>query len=664
MAVTVPSLSVAPLPTATLPSAIAAPVPARYLPTAPADAPLPPTIAAPMRRPPTGAASLVDVLDSFIATSRLYDGMTGRAASVSEIEEFRELATRLYLAPSRGTNGVSAAGLRRELTSRWPTTARRARVLQAALDLPKLTAEGIVRTNVRAPSGKELERSLIAAAWPTAVDGRAVADVVIVGGGPGGLSTALHAADAGLRAVLFEAGHIAQSFSDAGMRPVYRMRTPSPRNSLAQAPFSPPSLIARSGLEPQLDTIRRRGQDADSARFRRDRTPPEGRARVGIAPGDATVASARNELLQHFAATADHAAAMGSKLVERAPVTSWRLLHDIRHGFLYEVRTAAGHRLYARHLVLAQGQVGSDAEHGRSLDALAGSMAPADSLPLKDRRDVVAAAKRLSRLAADLRRGRAPPRIPLVHDGLLGMPEVRESLSLLPEGSRVAVVGSGESAAKAALDVLRMNPGAKVDLFVKDPLAAAQLQIPKEHATPAAIAEAHADPQRARHTLAEWKAFGTPITPDTLADIDEERRAGRISLHVLHGRFAKGGAAWVRRSTRKRTTYSVLDAAGNRLADIDGAFVWATGYDRASLRADPLTASLEAAGRLERVGGDGFDALEYRRGPDGLASAADSRLYVVGAQSFSLSADSAIPGIVARAARVAARIAELVRRAL
>ncbi|MDX6770823.1 MAG: FAD-dependent oxidoreductase [Elusimicrobiota bacterium] len=639
------------------PFAVAAPVAA-----APADAPRAHRSPVNPYVPPAGAgtASLADVLDSFTASSRLYDGLAGRRGSVTEVEEFRQLAERLYLTPAWSASAASPSALRRELTRALPTLPRRGRVLRAVLELPKLTAEGIVRTRVYAPSARALELDLLAEGWPTAADGRAIADAVVVGGGPGGLSTALHAADAGARVVVFEAGHLAQSFTDAGMRPVYRMRTPSPRNSLAQAPFSPPGLIARAGLETRLELIRGRGQRADASRFRREGSAPQGRARNGLdpsAPADAAAASARNELLQHFAATADEVESLGSKLVERAPVSSWRVIEDPRHGRLYEVRTGAGHRVYARNLVLAQGQVGADGEHGRSMDALASALRPAETLILKDRRALDADAKRLASLASALRRGRAPPRLPVVHDGLLGMPEVREIFALLPAGSRVAVAGSGESAAKAALDLLRVNRGLSVDLFVKGRLSAAQLQIPKEHATPDAIAAAHSDPARARETLDEWKAFGTPVTPDTLSDLMDARLEGRVTLHELDGRFAPDGAAWLRRGSHRKPTYLVTSRDGARLAAIDGGFVWATGYDRGSLRADPLTASLETAGRLVRVGGDGHDAQEFRRGPDGLSSALDARLFVVGAQSFSLSADSAIPGIVARAARVAETIA-------
>lgn len=646
----VPALS----PALAAPSSLSAPVPVpaalrpALLAAAAAPAPVPaPAAAVPL----PAAAALARVVADPVLAGALFDGMTGVASSREERAEFARLAAGLYAAAPGSEESVSPTKLRARLSrpTRDPEkNESRRRLLRALLDLPRLTAEGMVRVRLRAPSAETLKKDLLAAGWKTR-RGVPVADAVIVGGGPAGLSTALQAADKGAKVVLFEGGWLAQSFSDAAMKPVYRMRTNSTRNSLAQEPFSAPGLVARAGLAAGLGAIRSEGREADAARSALDGRPPLGRASEGLADDDAAAASARVELLQHFAKTADEVERLGSRIVEKAPVESARKRAD----GLWEVRTAAGHRILARKLVLAQGQVGGAIQHTKDAAPAAEALPEDARIVLNGRADLEARAALLASAVRALRRGRAPPRLPVIHDSLLGSPEVREYLALLPKGRSAAVIGSGESAAKAVMDLLRVNPGLTVHLYVKEALAQAQLQIPTAHAAPDAIRAAQDDPAAAARTLAEWKAYGTPITPATYADLKDEQARGRVVVHALGARFdaREGGsirAAWDGASLRLESAESA--------ASITGALVWASGYDRRALRADPLTAALERDGLLRRVGGKGFDAEEFAVGPDRLASAADPDLYVAGAQSFALSADSAIPGAVARAARLAEAI--------
>ncbi len=614
--------------------------------------PVLPAAAQPLAPAPVPAVSaLASLVADPALAGALFDGMTGVVSTPEERKEFARLAAGLYAAAPE--DAISPTLLRRRLsrpTPKNPEKSRaRVRMLRALLDLPKLTAEGMVRVKLRTPSGDELRRVLLASGWKKK-GGEPVADAVIVGGGPAGLSTALQAADKGAKVVLLEAGWLAQSFSDAAMKPVYRMRTNSVRNSLAQDPFSDPALVARAGLVANLKSLRSEGKQADARRYALDGRPPIGRAAEGLGDEDPAVASARVELLQHFAQAADEVERLGSKIVEKAPVVS----ATKRPDGLWEIRTATGHRILARKLVLAQGQVGSDVQHAKDPGPVAAALPERARLILNGRADLEARASRLAAAVRALRLGRAPPSLPVVHDSLLGSPEVREYLALLPKGRSVAVIGSGESAAKAVIDALRLNPGLIVHLFVKDALTQAQLQIPTPHAAPDAINRAQDDPVAARKSLEEWKAFGTPITPATYADLQDETARGRVVVHALGAHFdaREGGsiaASWDGKALTLRS------ATGSAL--ITGALIWASGYDRRALRMDPLTASLEQAGLLRRVGGSGFDSNEFAVGPDRLSSAADSDLYVAGSQSFALSADSAIPGAVARAAKIAEAIA-------
>ena len=637
-ALAAPALVAAPL--AAPSAALNAALPAAAKPLAPVPVALVAPVVAPL-------AALV--ADPALA-GRLFDGMTGVVSSPEERKEFARLAAGLYAAAPEAA--ISATALRRRLSRPTKNPLKdeaRGRMLRALLDLPKLTAEGIVRVKLRTPTDGELKRALLAAGWAKA-GGEPVADAVIVGGGPAGLSTALQAADKGAHVVLLEGGWLAQSFSDAAMKPVYRMRTNSTRNSLAQDPFSDPALVARAGLVANLKSLRADGKKTGADRFALDGRPPIGRAGEELGKDDAAAASARVELLQHFAQSAEEIERLGSKIVEKAPVVS----AVKRVDGLWEIRTAAGHLILARKLVLAQGQIGSEAQHVKDPAPVASALPEKVRLVLNGRADLEARAALLAAAVRALRLGRAPPSLPVVHDSLLGSPEIREYLALLPKGRSVAVIGSGESAAKAVIDVLRLNGGLVVHLFVKDELTQAQLQIPTPHAAPDAIKRAQEDPEEARKSLDEWKAFGTPITPATFADLKDESARGRVVVHALGARFdaREGGSIQASWDGQGLTLKS---ASGE--SRITGALIWASGYDRKSLRSDPLTASLEAAGLLRRVGGIGPDANEFAIGPDRLSSAADSDLYVAGSQSFALSADSAIPGAVARAAKVAQAIA-------
>lgn len=596
------------------------------------------------------------------------------------IGKFQEVLRKIFLtAPGRRGDASLAALDDRAARSGDPETVALARVLN---DLPRLTAEGMVRVSPRTLTADQLEDRQ--AGWDRDADGRPIADLVVVGAGPAGLSTGLHAAHLGLKTVVLEAGYAAQSFSDAAMKPVYRMRTPSTRNSLAQAPFSPPELVADAGMLGKLDAYREIGQSADSALYAKTRTPPLLGARAGLdAPAaDAAIASARNELLQHFSDAVAAIEKRGGIVAERSPVQSVTKGAD----GLWTI-VVGGRVQRARKLALAQGQVGTALQHATLPPDLvrAARDAGLDALTLKDRNDLENENGALDALSRTLAAGKTPRRRLLLNDALLGSPQVERAFRLLPRGARAMVVGSGESAVKAAVAALRLNPGLKLDLFVKDALQPAQLQIPTAHAAPDAIARALNDPDEAARTVAEWEAFGTPVTPATLADLEALKAAGRLRVIPLGKKCIAAAdgdpdpnhTIEIHRARRgNRTVVQVFavdpevvahlqaegigarDAVSGRwlVSEIDGPIVSAVGYGRASLRRDPLTTGLAAEGRLVPTrGATKATAHEFavsRENP--LVSAGDPDLYFVGAQNTTMSADSAIPGAVARAAAIAA----------
>ena len=594
-------------------------------------------------------------------------------------DRFQELVERVFLSVPRRKGSTSLAALR-SLAEEKGDEGERA-LVRVLADLPRLTAEGMIRSSLSAPSPKKLDT--LQKGWPKDKKGRPIADAVVIGAGPAGLSAALHAAHAGLKTVVFEAGYAAQSFSDAGMKSVYRMRTPTTRNSLLQAPFSPPELVAELGMAGRLADYRAAGQAADDALYARTGLPPIGGARAGLESADPGIASARNELLQHFSEVAAEIGRRGGILAELSPVASVTKDAD----GLYTI-TANGRVQRARKLILAQGQVGTSVEHVRVPKDLVAALGDAglSSLLLRDHRDLARESKTIDGWLRTLSAGRRPSRRLVLNDALLGSAEMERGFRLLPRGTRAMIVGSGESAVKAAVAVLRLNPGVSVDLFVKERLEPAQLQLPAAHAAPEAIARALTDPDEAARTIAEWEAFGTPVTPATLADLEALKAAGRLRVIALGKKCIAAAcdaaepdpAHTVELSVDERGVLRVYasdpaviaqlrkDGIGSReagtgrwlIGEIDGPLISSTGYDRTSLRRDPLTSGLSASGLLRAHGGRSKATINEfamsRSNP--LVSAADPDLYFVGPQNVAMSADSAIPGAVARAAAVVADI--------
>jgi hypothetical protein len=566
------------------------------------------------------------------------------------VETFQNALRRVYLTPPNGRGSAQALSiLALDESALGEVKSRSAKALARVMnDVSRLAAEGMIRARISAPTPEQLDAR--EREWERDAQGRPIADVAVIGAGPAGLSTGLHAAHAGLKTVVFE------------------------------APFSPPELVADEGLVARLPEYRAAGQSADLALYALTRAPPILGARNGLDSGDPAIASARNELLQHFAAAADAIARRGGIVAERSRVESavkdadglWTLLVN-------------GRVQRARKLVLAQGQVGVDVEHAQFPTDLrrAARRAGLNAVVFKDYRDLRASTGELATMTRALAERKIPARRLMINDALLGSAPIERMFRLLAPQTRVMVVGSGESAVKAAVAVLRLNPRATVDLYVKNRLQAAQLQIPAAHAAPEAIARALSDPAAAETSLREWEAIGTPVTPATLADLEALKSAGRLRIIPLGKKCIAAAIgdpdpahtieiARVRRDGREKVRVFAVDpeviahlrregiggvdeATGRWLiSEIDGPIVAAVGYSRPSLRGDPITSALTASLRLVPThGGTKATANEFalsRARP--LRSAGDPDLYLVGAQNVAMSADSAIPGAVARAAAI------------
>lgn len=384
---------------------------------------------------------------------------------------------------------------------------------------PQNCADGLYRTqDYYVPPGA-LQLGAMARGWDVS-DDLPIADTVVVGAGPGGLTTAWQLARLGGRVVCFESELAGAAFSDAGAKPVHNMRTSSDTTNLIQEGHALATLEHPLSLHGNLADHRVLALDGQRAEARLTGIPTHGVARESRDIEDRNAPSNRGELFEHLARIS-HSLAIDFEdafLCERSPVNGveWE-------DGLFTVTTSRGHKVKAKNVVLATGLTGPRGEKARLLPQFTQLGDAVTSLGVD--KDVSSQAEELARLT----RGEVKKPL-IVHDRLLGQQAVRQSFQALPEGSRAAVVGSGESAVKAALELLHLNPGVSVDLFCKEKLEAAQVQLPNENFHPAVRETTMQDPQAVENAEKRFDLFGTPVTPRTLQEMLEMQATGRMRL--------------------------------------------------------------------------------------------------------------------------------------
>lgn len=389
---------------------------------------------------------------------------------------------------------------------------------------PQNVADGLYRGRDFYVSPGHLQSHALSAGWDTEIDKQGqvipIADAVVVGAGPGGLSTAHQLAKRGARVVTFEAELAGASFSDAGAKSVHHLRTTAYLTNLVRDGFdyiTGPGTPEASELEHPASLLGRLEEYGELAKKGREAIKSLTDVEIQDIPAyphgfqDTSAPATRGMFFAHLSKVADSVAQDfdDSFLCERSPVEEVRF----QDGF-YTVTTARGHKVKTKNLVVASGLTGSQGEHARQL--------PIFKNFVGDNPHIFENLSDTSKLPAK----QAGPM--LLQERSLGNQAVRQSVSALAEGSRAAMVGSGESALKGALELLQLNPGLSVDLFVKGPVDVAQVQIPPEYFfnTDAILATPNTD-ERAR---SETDRYGTPLTPRSLQLFLEYQVQGRARL--------------------------------------------------------------------------------------------------------------------------------------
>ncbi len=525
---------------------------------------------------------------------------------------------------------------------------------KALSDLAALSADGLTRTHVHYIGPKALEGMCQQRKWDALADGTPVADVVVIGAGPGGLSTSYHLAQKGARVVTLEGGYAAQAFSDSGAGSVHSMRTDRLLTSLVRSGRALEDLATVMGLPAGLGQIV--GHAAQARHSLWERTGHQiGGLPEGVDSLDRYQPATRGELFEHFQEVADYIGSdcPNSFLVEQCPVTKIE-----RRDGLFVIESSKGHRICAKKLVMATGLVQDGGANSKNLPIFQklADRYPGEYLSLNSDFD-------LSEKAAAMQ----APKQWIVSDRLLGRPEIKLKLQEMVGNSKVAVVGSGESAIKAALEVLSQNPTLKVELYTKSALEAAQVQLPGENFHPVVLEHGIRDGEYPKESMKRFAQFDTPVTPRSMIEALENVASGRLRIHQL-GSFFDEKSISVEPDGNGQTRLQVIDPqvqqnlkaqakewADQGLKQSDSGdstvkmVIQAAGYSREKLKASPLTQQLIAAGVI--------DAPEGVPLVKGLVSSACADLAFNSASVVSAAADSAIPGMAVRGRQLAEHFA-------
>ena len=541
----------------------------------------------------------------------------------------------------------------RELSGSW----------QILEDTPKLMADGLLRNQEFYMAPGTMQMRAAAQGWDfDQQTGLPVADTIVVGGGPGGLATGYHLSEQGQRTVIFEGGKVGQGFSDASAQSVHQLRTTSFSSDLIYT-NSRTDLGIDVALRRQSEAIRDKGDAAKEAWYKL-------RGEADHSSNEGSGALNRNNLFEHMVQIGHGLATKypDTFMIENSPITT---IQKEKRGqdTLFRVKSEKGHELLTRSLVMATGFVGSSGEYARGLKQFSKfeEESPESVTVLGSDHDIVGKNDEL------LDRGQAL----VFSDRLLGRPEIRAHIKSLPPGSNLAVIGSGESAAKGTIEALYLNPELTVDLYTKNPLEPYQVQIPVSHFSRTVTENAIKNRDFAEQTLREFEQLKTPITTETMKDLLTFESEGRLRIRELGKRFNEEtvDVQMDRRSNSFQLKLKDEEVSQNlkeqreswvssglygtqppqqpadQLPDADMVMM-AVGYDTSRVNAGPLMQQLIDQDLVDIKDG----RVQY--GEDGLTSSLSPQVGFNTAGAVRMSADTALPGRAVRGLRLAQNLAD------
>ena len=399
-----------------------------------------------------------------------------------------------------------------------------------ASDFPKTIADGVMRNAIYyTPPGMilELRSKEKNRKQPE------LFEVVILGGGPSGVAALHNLGAKGVDTLLLEGGYCIQGMSDARAQSVHTMRTDPLYSSILGA-----KELGDQDSELRMDKmmgclpIRATASLAREAITAHTGNVFDARFASGE---DLKSPVARAEVFTYFNEVLSRAAAFPNVTIsEQNPVNKV----DREPDGTFLITTACGDCYRAKKLIVAPGFAGSAAEFGRGLTESKAEKLGTTSgtVVINSEHDIYTKADQIQELQQRLLSGKKQGLI-VIGEAVLGHVEAAALIKLQPANTRIAVVGSGETAVKAVLQLHYLNPDIGIDLYVKAPLEPDDAQSPSFYQTGPKLLRSLVDPEFARKTLELKAKFGSPVTFETLKRIIELSQTGNVRVFELGVRF-------------------------------------------------------------------------------------------------------------------------------